>query len=79
MHFKHSKGQSAAHWNLAAVATEHGDENSPPQQQVLAQPILCEAGSVIVFDKDLLHAGGPNLSSGIRYALYARMRFSSRG
>ena len=40
-----------------------------------ATPILCEAGSVIVFDKDLVHAGAPNLSSAIRYALYARMRF----
>jgi ectoine hydroxylase-related dioxygenase (phytanoyl-CoA dioxygenase family) len=40
-------------------------------------PILCEAGSVIVFDKDLLHAGGPNLSADIRYALYARMRFEA--
>lgn len=40
-----------------------------------AQPILCKPGSVIVFDRDLLHAGGPNLSSDIRYALYARMRF----
>ena len=44
----------------------------------LARPILCEAGSVIVFDKDLLHAGGPNLAPGIRYALYARMRFEAQ-
>ena len=43
----------------------------------LARPILCEAGSVIVFDKDLLHAGGPNLAPGIRYALYGRMRFEA--
>ena len=42
-----------------------------------AVPILCPAGSVIVFDKDLLHAGGPNLSPGIRYALYARLRFET--
>lgn len=38
-------------------------------------PILARAGTAIVFDKDLVHAGGPNLSSAIRHALYARMRF----
>ena len=40
-----------------------------------ARPILARAGTAIVFDGDLVHAGGPNLSSGIRHALYARMRF----
>ena len=39
-----------------------------------ATPILAEPGTAIVFDKDLLHAGGPNLSSGVRYALYYRLR-----
>ena len=39
-----------------------------------AVPILAEPGSAIVFDKDLLHAGAPNLSSSIRYALYYRVR-----
>ena len=39
-----------------------------------AVPILAEPGTAIVFDKDLLHAGAPNLSSNIRYALYFRMR-----
>ena len=33
------------------------------------------SGTAIVFDKDWVHAGGPNLSSVIRHALYARMRF----
>lgn len=42
-----------------------------------AKAILAEPGTVIVFDKDLVHAGGPNLSSAIRYALYARMRFEA--
>ena len=37
-------------------------------------PILAEPGTAIVFDKDLLHAGAPNLSPNIRYALYFRMR-----
>ena len=43
-----------------------------------AVPILASAGDAIVFDKDLLHAGGPNLSlsGAIRYALYCRMRFA---
>ena len=41
-----------------------------------ARPILVEPGTCIVFDKDLLHRGGPNLSSAIRYALYARMRYA---
>ena len=35
------------------------------------------AGSVVVFDKDLWHAGGGNLSSSIRYALYYRLRFEA--
>ena len=39
-----------------------------------AAPILAEPGTAIVFDMDLLHAGGPNLSPGIRYALYYRLR-----
>ena len=39
-----------------------------------AVPILAEPGTAIVFDKDLLHAGAPNLSPNIRYALYFRMR-----
>lgn len=39
-----------------------------------AVPILGPAGTVVLFDKDLVHAGGPNLSSGIRYALYYRLR-----
>lgn len=34
-----------------------------------------DPGTVIVFDKDLVHAGGPNLSPNIRYALYYRVRF----
>ena len=33
-----------------------------------------KAGTVIVFDKDLVHAGGPNLGADIRYALYYRLR-----
>lgn len=37
-------------------------------------PILGPAGTVVLFDKDLVHAGGPNLSPGIRYALYYRLR-----
>ena len=41
----------------------------------VAVPILAEPGTCIVFDKDLLHAGAPNLSPAIRYALYARMRW----
>ena len=40
------------------------------------EAILAEAGDVIVFDGDLVHAGGPNLASGIRYALYYRMRWA---
>ena len=41
-----------------------------------ATPITAAAaGSVVVFDKDLVHAGGPNLSPDIRYALYYRLRF----
>ena len=40
-----------------------------------ARPILASPGTCIIFDKDLVHAGAPNLSSAIRYALYARMRF----
>lgn len=40
-----------------------------------SEAILCRPGSVIVFDKDLLHAGAPNLSPHIRFALYARMRW----
>ena len=31
--------------------------------------IVVEPGTAIVFDKDLLHAGAPNLSPMIRYAL----------
>ena len=30
--------------------------------------------AVIVFHKDLMHAGGPNLSPHIRYACYYRLR-----
>lgn len=38
-------------------------------------PILStEPGSVIVFHKALLHAGGPNLSPNLRYACYYRLR-----
>ena len=44
-----------------------------------ATPITAAAaGSVVVFDKDLVHAGGPNLSPDIRYALYYRLRFEPR-
>ena len=44
-----------------------------------ATPITAAAaGSVVVFDKDLVHAGGPNLSPDIRYALYYRLRFEAR-
>lgn len=39
-----------------------------------SRPIVVPAGTAIVFDKDLLHAGGPNLGAGIRYALYYRLR-----
>ena len=45
-----------------------------PEALARAVPILAEPGSVIIFDKDLLHAGAPNLSPDIRYALYYRMR-----
>ena len=39
--------------------------------------IIESPGTVVLFDKDLVHAGGPNLSPDIRYALYCRMRFSA--
>lgn len=45
-----------------------GGVRSPPRA-VLAQP-----GDAIVFDRELVHAGGPNLGSAIRYALYFRLR-----
>ena len=42
---------------------------------VTAQPILArEPGTVVCFSKDLVHAGGPNCSPAIRYALYYRLR-----
>lgn len=72
----HSEGAelSTAFANPTSQQQMDGSESNG-EAFSLAQPILCEAGSVIVFDKDLLHAGGPNLAAGIRYALYARMRF----
>eukprot|EP00965_Chrysotila_dentata_P221951 6192686-Pleurochrysis_carterae.AAC.4 len=42
-------------------------------------PILIDTpGTAIVFHKDLLHAGGPNLGPAIRYALYFRLRLEER-
>ena len=73
-------GGGAQHDSSLDAALDSGLSDSgpsPTQPQPLARPIICEPGSVIVFDKDLLHAGGPNLSAGIRYALYARMRFEA--
>ena len=49
-------------------------EDSAPPPLEAARPILAEPGTAIVFDKDLLHTGGPCLAPGIRYALYYRMR-----
>ena len=40
-----------------------------------AVPIQSERGGLILFDRDLVHAGGPNMSPNIRYALYFRLRF----
>lgn len=40
-----------------------------------ALPIQAKAGGLILFDRDLVHAGGPNISPAIRYALYYRLRF----
>ena len=55
-----------------------GVDSAPLDPASNAIPILCPSGgSVIVFDKDLWHAGGPNLSADIRYALYYRMRFEA--
>ena len=40
-----------------------------------AVPIQSERGGLILFDRDLVHAGGPNMSPNIRYALYFRLLF----
>lgn len=40
-----------------------------------ALPITASAGDAIVFDRDLVHMGGPNLSCAIRYACYYRLRW----
>mmetsp|Transcript_2343 Transcript_2343/g.6173 ORF Transcript_2343/g.6173 Transcript_2343/m.6173 type:complete len:485 (-) Transcript_2343:182-1636(-) len=61
----------------AAAAAPAADRMAGEGGGESAVPILAEPGSVIVFDKDLLHAGGPNLSAGIRYALYYRLRFEA--
>lgn len=48
----------------------------PPSPAAAAVPIqTCTPGAAIVFDKDLVHAGGPNLTGQIRYALYFRLRW----
>jgi ectoine hydroxylase-related dioxygenase (phytanoyl-CoA dioxygenase family) len=50
-----------------------------PTPDAAAVPIETHiAGAAIVFDKDLVHAGGPNLSGHIRYALYFRLRWQQR-
>ena len=41
-------------------------------------PVLGEAGMAIVFHPWLLHGGGPNLGSSIRYAVYSRLRLAER-
>lgn len=68
---------TTGHGGRATLEVSPGSPPPEPGVNSLALPILCSAGSVIVFDKDLLHAGGPNLSPSIRYALYARMRFET--
>ena len=51
---------------------------NPPYTHAGAHAIRTrQPGSVILFDKDLVHAGGPNLSADIRYALYYRLRFEA--
>jgi hypothetical protein len=61
---------------LARRALHSGDTYS----HETATPITAAApGTVIIFDKDLVHAGGPNLSPAIRYALYFRLRFERMG
>ena len=51
---------------------------TPPYTHAGAHAIRIQwPGSVILFDKDLVHAGGPNLSADIRYALYYRLRFEA--
>ena len=75
LHASDDDARVAAAAAAAASATTTSCDDAPRGDGTWAQPILCDAGSVIVFDKDLLHAGGPNLSADIRYALYARMRF----
>ena len=44
-----------------------------------ATAVLAAAGDAIVFHQDLLHAGGPNLSSDIRYACYYRLSWADGG
>ena len=41
-----------------------------------ATAVLAAAGDAIVFHRDLTHAGGPNLSSDIRYACYYRLSWA---
>ena len=85
---------TAAQGNLWVQPGSHARERAAREQQPAgvrrlhsghaythetATPITAAAaGSVVVFDKDLVHAGGPNLSPDIRYALYYRLRFEPR-
>jgi len=69
----HLRERAAREGGLLAGRALH---SSHAYSHATATPISAAApGSVIVFDKDLVHAGGPNLSPGIRYALYFRLRF----
>ena len=84
----------AAQGNLWVQPGSHTRERDAREAGLLPRPALhsghayshetatpitaATAGSVVVFDKDLVHAGGPNLSPDIRYALYYRLRFEPR-
>jgi hypothetical protein len=53
-----------------------GNSRSGVSDVLVDTPILAPAaGTVIVFDKFLEHAGGPNIAETIRYACYYRLRF----
>lgn len=72
-HVPERRARESAALPPRALCTEGAMATDP--LSAAARPILARAGTAIVFDGDLVHAGGPNLSCGIRHALYARMRF----
>lgn len=47
-----------------------GCVNASPRQPILTEGV----GGVVVFHRRLVHAGGPCMTSSIRYALYYRLK-----